>query len=577
MLLEQRTLCMSVDTLFYILNHIDLFVSESRGNESVEVLVLHPYAFISNDNNDWDEVGQVDNDDWDEFGQAIGNLQALDKLWITNKNSYGGHDDEPYPDWGEFARILSQLRQNVKVELDIESDLWTVGEVQALAKAIRGHPTIISFDSGSNLPYESMDSLYSALATLPALEAVKLSVAREDEITLANPESLTDLLRVPSLRSVSFYEFHFTSALCQATANALMEGTAITDLEFEYRCSFSAGGGAAVVANGIITNTSVTSIEVVSSDKALYSALATALQSNSTLRHLELTGHLNDDGHDLSPVFLALGKNTGIKSLNVNLDGSIDESLSTAMKDGLGMNETLEELAIYDAPMCDDSSALWYRALSFLRTNKALKSLIIPWEQDTTEAEAYAFSVDILAMLQDNVSLESLKIRSRDKTKVEDYVTYITTLLHNTTLKSMVFQSYDGYASQLTRQLTDDENKQIAKTLKTNYGLECLPDFELEIQAGDVGAILRLNKVGRRYLVQDGSSISKGVEVLSAVSNEINCVFLHLLENPRLCDRSAVEIASDSTEGSRGSTSPANHIRKREQDQALKKGKESRR
>jgi hypothetical protein len=57
-----------------------------------------------------------------------------------------------------------------------------------------------------------------------------------------------------------------------------------------------------------------------------------------------------------------------------------------------------------------------------------------------------------------------------------------------------------------------------------------------------VGAILRLNAAGRRYLVQDGSSVSKGVEVLSAVSEEINCVFLHLLENPRLCDRNAVEI-----------------------------------
>jgi hypothetical protein len=97
--------------------------------------------------------------------------------------------------------------------------------------------------------------------------------------------------------------------------------------------------------------------------------------------------------------------------------------------------------------------------------------------------------------------------------------------------------------------------------------LETLPDI---IQGGDVRALLRLNRAGRRYLVEDGSSISKGVEVLSAVSNVINCVFLHLLENPRLCDRSAVETASDSI-GNRGSTRPENHNgkRDREQDQAL--------
>jgi hypothetical protein len=55
---------------------------------------------------------------------------------------------------------------------------------------------------------------------------------------------------------------------------------------------------------------------------------------------------------------------------------------------------------------------------------------------------------------------------------------------------------------------------------------------------------LRLNEAGRHYLVMDGSSISKGVDVLSVVSDDVNCVFLHLLENPRLCDRGAVETTS---------------------------------
>jgi hypothetical protein len=35
--------------------------------------------------------------------------------------------------------------------------------------------------------------------------------------------------------------------------------------------------------------------------------------------------------------------------------------------------------------------------------------------------------------------------------------------------------------------------------------------------------------------------ISKGVDVLSAVSDDMDCVFLHLLENPGLCDRRTVE------------------------------------
>jgi hypothetical protein len=35
------------------------------------------------------------------------------------------------------------------------------------------------------------------------------------------------------------------------------------------------------------------------------------------------------------------------------------------------------------------------------------------------------------------------------------------------------------------------------------------------------------NRAGRFGLIKDGSSISKGVDVLSAVSDEIDCVFLH--------------------------------------------------
>jgi hypothetical protein len=51
---------------------------------------------------------------------------------------------------------------------------------------------------------------------------------------------------------------------------------------------------------------------------------------------------------------------------------------------------------------------------------------------------------------------------------------------------------------------------------KKNYAMESLPVIDLENWLGDVGAILQLNEAGRRYLIEDGSSISKGVKVSSA-------------------------------------------------------------
>ena len=80
---------------------------------------------------------------------------------------------------------------------------------------------------------------------------------------------------------------------------------------------------------------------------------------------------------------------------------------------------------------------------------------------------------------------------------------------------------------------------QLVALLRKNFGLACLVPHIPCADDGTVKAILRLNRAGRRYLIKDGSSISKGVDVLSAVSDEIDCVFLDLLENPSLCDRRA--------------------------------------
>jgi hypothetical protein len=554
------------DSMHWIVNHIDCFVIQSRGNESVEEVYLYPNAFYGEDDDAWYKVGE-----------AVGNLQALERLRISTRDrTYGDHYADqvlPDPDWGELALILSRLRQKVMVDLD-DSDLWAVGELRALARVIRGHPMIRSFDSCYNFPYESMDSLYSSLATLPALESITLSntrrQARPDESTLAHHKSLTKLLRVPSLRSVSFDCFSFTSALCQATANAFMEGTAVTKLEFK-SCSFSALECALIMANGLSRNTSVSHIKVISPpDQTLYSALATALLSNSTLRDL----YFVDFRPHLSSVFSALETNIGLKSLRVDVYSSMDESLSTAMKNGLGMNESLESLELNQGRMCDDNTDFWCRALSFLRTNKALKSLTVNFEEDAAESHVSGFRIEIAAMLQENTSLETLYIRkSWDIIKAEDYIVLVPVLQGNTTLKTLSI-----YPNKSLR-LTDDEDKQMAALLTKNYSLENLPDMDLENEVRDVGTMLRLNVAGRRYLlVQDGSSIPKGVEVLSRVNDDINCVFLHLLENPRLCDRSNISAISPPASSDGSTTSPPTSSIGAKRDQASAHGgQESRR
>jgi hypothetical protein len=73
------------------------------------------------------------------------------------------------------------------------------------------------------------------------------------------------------------------------------------------------------------------------------------------------------------------------------------------------------------------------------------------------------------------------------------------------------------------------------------------------------------------------SSISKGVEVLSRVNDDINCLFLHLWENPRLCGRTAMEMVSmDESNRSRSTNPTAGSGGGKREQASAHKGKDSR-
>jgi hypothetical protein len=254
-------------------------------------------------------------------------------------------------------------------------------------------------------------------------------------------------------------------------ADALMDGTKITNLAFE-GCSFSAGQCAAIMATGLSRNTSLISINVhCNNARVLIDALAATFPSITTLRRLELSRQDNDDGYcGLSAILLTLGKNTGLKSLKVDCFDSTDESLCSAIKNGLEMNETLESLELYCVPLLDESAASWCRALSFLCTNKTLKSLTLNLKGGATRSCVSAFWSHIAVMLQENASLESVCIPTwlSYKIKTEEYFDFVTALQHNRTLKSLNFKTVGSL------QLTNDECKQMASILKKNFTLKSL-------------------------------------------------------------------------------------------------------
>jgi hypothetical protein len=142
---DATTLDLDDDTLPWILDHVDNFVDRCRGNKGVEKVRLYPYDFDGRDDDVWEKIGQV-----------IGNLHALEKLYISNTTdrTFEEHDEETVAatsNWDRLACILGHVRQKVRVELDGRIQ-WSAGDAKAVIRVIRGHPTITSFDSCDDLP-----------------------------------------------------------------------------------------------------------------------------------------------------------------------------------------------------------------------------------------------------------------------------------------------------------------------------------------------------------------------------------------------------------------------------------------
>jgi hypothetical protein len=413
---------------------------------------------------------------WDKVGRGVGNLKSLRVLAIVLDNA--NVDD---PDWEILARILPHISNESTIELRIIGGrIQGIEEMRAFARTIQYHPAITQFDtSRAGFSFESIATLCSALTTLPNLEYVLLTqrLLRRDEgvPTFQFPTSMTEFLRAPSLRIVQLRSFTFTSSLCQATAVALRQGSSIASLVLT-QCSFPEGGSEQI-ASALKENESLTTFKITPSqdsiNEAFYDAMAASLLSNSTLQEL-----------------------------SIGYTGAIYPTIGclSSLFLALGMNKTLRKLHVTGSSSVGSSmgGSLIPALREGLGKNSTLETLEI-----LAVAHVTSFHIAVVEALQLNKTLKTLRV---------------------------------CYGTQ---NLNDDEVKHLTSVVKKNYVLESLTDLDSsDDRMGDLRSILRLNRAGRGYLLDGHESVlSKGVDVLSAVSDDLNCVFLHLSENPSLCNR----------------------------------------
>jgi hypothetical protein len=430
--LSVSTLEISKENAFLFQN-IDSFVTLSRENTIVDEVMLYPF-----DSDAWNyEV-------WDKVGEIVGNLMELQTLSIQFLPYFLEDDDdgdEAQPDWEILTRILPYVRHKVALRLiDTAGDDYAeVAVMQALARAIQGHPMISRFQSQDLFTYSDVALWCSILATLPSLESLLFGFHKpetEDQRDSIDPMPLKDLLRMPALRLVHFCDFHFTVALCNATANALEEGSSIVDITFDLDCSFP-DGGIAVIADALKINASVTNVKFLGNfDGPLCNTLAAVLLCNSTLQNLTVYPRTPARGRWLSPIILSLGMNTTLKSLSVSIGDEFGDELCVAIRNGLAKNSTLEELILDNMIPSDDDGAVSARnALSFLRTNTTLKSLTVCFQSGQEDSLfGSAFRLEALKMMEDNPFLESLTIANGwdMDIKFEEFLAIVSALQHNT-------------------------------------------------------------------------------------------------------------------------------------------------
>ena len=78
------------------------------------------------------------------------------------------------------------------------------------------------------------------------------------------------------------------------------------------------------------------------------------------------------------------------------------------------------------------------------------------------------------------------------------------------------------------------------EALKTNYTVQKVtldgPAFEWDSDCkANVETLVRLNVAGRERVAMDPANKRKSIDVLNQVSEDMDCIFTHLCENPFIC------------------------------------------
>jgi hypothetical protein len=247
------------------------------------------------------------------------------------------------------------------------------------------------------------------------------------------------------------------------------------------------------------------------------------LSHNTSLEDVHISFDLNEN--EEWPSFDFLQKNTAIKYLGIwHSYGYPGRESFESLCRSLWTNRSLEYLDLGTSYLYgdDDVDVL----VEMIRANASLREISLP-----TSCFTGPKLLSFVPVLAQSTTLECLKMESWQDGKAtnNDMFQFVKLVLTESRLK------------ELRVWLGRDLCESLAPTMAKNFHLEEFVDeggLQFSTTYTTLNVVCKLNKFGRRYLVERGPECRvAGVGLLSAVSDDLDCLFYHLRENPDLCNR----------------------------------------
>lgn len=551
----------------YVLHHPELYLDAMRQNTTITE------AAISLGNYEGDLRGGSDSDTTfsELLGEGLGELRNLRHLTLNVCGSirYARH----------VLERATQIR-SLKMEFETQREERSGGEEYArLALAFGAHiANLESISVHSSHQPAVYSALFEAMPRMSGLKSVSVSGAYV-EGNMLSPVLLYALCCSRSTnKEVKLRFFHFTSLHNEMLAVALNGNPHLKSLTLDF-CRIpdgnshmigqafqleeehpndaeSAGATAAVAAQPTqpdrysepspsILSSSLSTLEELSLDTCpenlgFYEELAKGIMQSPTIQRLRLSKKRNivetTFTQGLLRVLLALPSCQSIRDVELHCY-AWDVETSEALRAYISAPPTkLERLKISGYEEFQDRS--WRLIAPALVDNTSIKVLHL---QGFLSAKICRRTI---RYLESNTTLRELYIKNCQGVKT--LLRCVSSLGNNRGLKELHINHPNPPPT-----LTTEQGETALEHLRGNYTLGVCP-FNIQ-ECSDLDnaearrrrdllefkmqTLLKMNRLGRSYLQEQNPSRVKGARFVAALGDDLNCVFLHLLEFPMLLSR----------------------------------------